>query len=749
MRGPRAHALSQIAYRYRIHSGGPYIGIVRALDRRARRHVYGVGSWPEGRLTGELGALASQAPEGGIPVWQTPDGRIVTHAYDALPGRARPVAAVASALEPVRWSRHPRLTRARAVTRRVAGLAHARRGERRAPAGAPAGYLYRDAEPGTRPLFSALHPANGDQLLTTEPAEPVALGYEGTTLLGHLRAAAPITGALGLRPADVPWAREFGLGFESASGLLLGALELPRSGEEWAVETARIAGWAVGAPDKVRHIDVFVDGVPIGRARHGLARRDLVRHGPVADVPDAVLAGFEFVPSRRHLPRRRDVVTITALVTSLSGGTLVLESNDVRLKRTLHRSHSRVDDARLADPGRVPRRRRRPGGLLAFTHRLDIGGAQRYFVDQVLRLQRSAFPSCTVVAFADGPWREPLERAGVEVHVTSAYPRLGPAEYEGRIEELRAWFGPREHSVAFVNTLDCFMGADLAHRLGIPTAWALHESFDLATWWSVGHGWSADHGYVFGRLERALEEAGATIFAAEATRELYDPYVDLDRAVLLPYGIELQALDTYRRSFDYQAERHIRGIATNARMVLCMATMSSRKGQALLAQAFRLVADEHPDAKLYLVGETPGPYPDAIREYVASTSLESRIKLEPATEDAYAWHLLSDVFALASDVESSPLSVIEAMALETPVVASRVFGLPELIEEGRSGFMFEPNDLGELASTLDRVLGMDPADLRAVGRAASERVHERHDPDRYSERLVALLRSLEGSRQAV
>ncbi|HEV7847367.1 MAG TPA: glycosyltransferase family 4 protein [Thermoleophilaceae bacterium] len=722
---------------------------MRALDRSARRHVYGLGSRPEGHLTGELGALASQAPEGGIPVWETADGRIVTNGYDARPGRARSLAALASALEPIRWSTHPRLTRARAVTRRVAGLAQARRGDPQAAGGAPAGYLYGDAEPGTRPLFSALHPANGDQLLTTDAAEPDALGYARTTLLGHLRAAAPITGALGLRPADVPWAREFGLGFASGSGLLLGALELPRSGEEWAVETARIAGWAVGAADAVRHIDVLVDGVPVGRARHGLARRDLVRHSPVADVPDAVLAGFEFVPSRRHLPRRRDTVTITALVTSLGGATVVLESNDVRLKPTRHGSDSRGDDGPALGPGRAPRRRRGAGGLLAFTHRLDIGGAQRYFVDQVLRLRRSAFPSCTVVAFADGPWREPLERAGVEVHVTSAYPRLGPAEYEGRLEELRALFGPRDHSVAFVNTLDCFMGADLAHRLGIPTAWALHESFDLATWWSVGHGWSADHGYVFERLERALEDAGATIFAAEATRQMYDSYVELDRAVLMPYGIELEALDAYRRSFDYQAERHVRGIPTDARMVLCMATMSSRKGQALLAQAFRLVADEHPDAKLYLVGETPGPYPDAIRDYVASTSLESRIKLEPATEDAYAWHLLADVFALASDVESSPLSVIEAMALETPVVASRVFGLPELIEEGRSGFMFEPNDLGELASTLDRVLGMDPGELRAVARAGSEHVRERHDPDRYSERLVALLRSLEGSRQAV
>ncbi|MEA2408659.1 MAG: D-inositol-3-phosphate glycosyltransferase [Thermoleophilaceae bacterium] len=727
---------------------------MRALDRSARRHVYGLGRLPDGHPTGELGALASRPPRDGIPVWQTPDGRIVTDSYDALQGRARPLGAVSSALAPIRWSQHRRSVRARAVARRVAELAWSRRGAVTDGDGDRAGYLYRDPEAGTRPLYSALHPASGDQLLTTDRSEAGALGYVEATLLGHLRAAAPLTGALGLRPADVPWAREFGRAFQTQGGLLLGGLELPGAGGEMTVETARIAGWAVGIGDTVRCIEVFVDGKPIGRARLGLPRRDLVRHLPPAEVPDVVLAGFELIPSSHQLPRGAEPVTITAVVTSMAGGTLVLESNDVQLIRTRQRLYiERANGASAASNGHPaktnPGRRPDPGGLLAFTHRLDIGGAQRYFVDQVLRLQRSGFENCTVVSFADGPWREVLERAGAEVHVTSAFPKLGPAEYEGRLEELRAWCEPRDHSVAFVNTLDCFMGADLTHRLGIPTAWALHESFDLATWWSVGHGWSPHHEYVFERLERSLDEVDATIFAADATRRLYEPYVDVNRAVLLPYGIEFEALDRCRDSFDPQAERRARGVPEDARVVLCMATMNSRKGQALLAQAFAAVAGDHPDAQLYLVGETPGPYPEAIRDYVAAMSLESRVRIEPATPDAYAWHLLGDVSALASAVESLPLSIIEAMALERPVVASRVFGLPELIEDGRSGFMFEPNDLGELASALDRVLRMDPADLRSVALAGSERVRERHDPDRYSEQFVDLLRSLESSRQLV
>ncbi len=693
---------------------------------------------------GELGGLASDGSAGEIPVWRTAHGLLVTDAYNAELGRTSASAGVAYALGPIRWAAHGKGTRVRAVARRLLELRPRREGGPGAYGGPPDGYLFRDPDAVTRPLFSALHPVSGDQLLTTDPEEPEALGYVETTALGHVRATAPVTGLLGVSATGVPWAREFGLGRGSQAGRLVGGLELPAPGTSTAAETLRIAGWAVALEDHVRRVEVFIDGELAGQARLALPRGDLLAHQPVAGAPDAVLAGFEFVPSARHLRQAPEVVTIAVLVTSMAGHTLVLESNEVRLTRSQPQlSAGGRDDLRPGDR-RPPRRDRGSGGLLAFTHRLDYGGAQRYFVDQVLRLQRAGFPDCTVVSFRDGPWRERLERAGIEVHVTSAYPETGPAEYEGRIEELRAWCEPGGHSVAFVSTLDCFIGVDLATRLGIPVAWALHESFEPKTWWTVGHGWSPDHAYVFQRIEHALGAANATIFAADATRRLYEPYVDADRAVTLPYGIELEAIDEFRRSSAASNERRARDIPLDARVILCLATLGSRKGQALLTQAFARVAADHPDAQLLLVGATPGPYPDAIADYVAAMSLESRVRIVPITEDAYAWHLVSDVFALASDVECLPLSVIEAMAFEKPVIASRIFGLPELIEEGRTGFMFEPNDLGELASTLDRVLSMDAGELNSVARAGAEVVRERHDPARNSVQLIELLRSLEG-----
>jgi glycosyltransferase involved in cell wall biosynthesis len=708
---------------------------VRAIDRDARRHLYGVGEVPRGELCGELGALASEARLDTIPVWTTADGRIVTQDYDAAWNGASLRTRLAYIAEPLGWGRIGigRATRLRALARRVLDVRRA--GARGAAPGRqePLGYLYREPAPGTRPLYSALHPALGDQLLTTSPDEPEALGYREVTWLGHLRACASTTGTLGGPWPAFGWAKELGARARP-SPALAAALELPAEGSQVAREQLRIAGWAVAHGDRVRRVEIFADGERLGRARLALPRADLLRHPPAAASPDAILAGFEFVSSSGRL--EPGVHTISALVTMLGGETLLLETRDV----TVTRSSAAEEEITVPLPGRGAEGSRR---LLAFAHGLDLGGAQRYFAEQLLALQRDGEWTCTVVAFRDGPWRAPLEEAGIEVHVTSPPPDGGAREYEGRIEELHAWCAPRMPSAALVNTLDCFIGADLAQRMGIPVVWALHESFEPAAWWTVSHRWSDEQAYALGRLQRALQGTDVTVFATDATRRVLEPHVDGARAVTVPYGIDLSGLDERRASFDRDRERRNRGFGPDARIVLCVALFDPRKAQALLAQAFSIVARDHPDAHLVLVGARADSYADSIRRHADAMSLGSRIHLVPATTDAYSWYLMADVVALASDVESMPLTLIEAMALERPVVASSVFGVPELVEDGHTGFLFEPNDLREIASALDRVLSMEPDELAEVARAGAELARERHSLPRYADWLADLLGSLD------
>jgi hypothetical protein len=194
----------------------PGLGLVRAVDRARGRHVYGVGRVPPGDVAGELGSLPRDQTDGLLPVYLTAGGHLVTEGGQR--GRRAPAGAGAAA----RWAAAPlawrgsgvdpaarvraAATRARSLLRRGGGV--------QAPA--PDGPLARVASihahptPRRLPLFSAVHPLVGDQLLTTDPQEAADLGYGEAELLGYLDALAPVTGRLGTEPREVPWASRFG-----------------------------------------------------------------------------------------------------------------------------------------------------------------------------------------------------------------------------------------------------------------------------------------------------------------------------------------------------------------------------------------------------------------------------------------------------------------------------------------------------------------------------------------------------------
>jgi hypothetical protein len=79
------------------------------------------------------------------------------------------------------------------------------------PPAAPAGYLLRSPTTYTVPLYAALHPVTGDQLLSSSRSEATSLGYQDPVLLGHLVAWAPVTGRLGPIRAAAPWTTRFGM----------------------------------------------------------------------------------------------------------------------------------------------------------------------------------------------------------------------------------------------------------------------------------------------------------------------------------------------------------------------------------------------------------------------------------------------------------------------------------------------------------------------------------------------------------
>jgi len=163
-------------------------------------------------------------------------------------------------------------------------------------------------------------------------------------------------------------------------------------------------------------------------------------------------------------------------------------------------------------------------------------------------------------------------------------------------------------------------------------------------------------------------------------------------------------------------------IPEDAQIVGVVARLEPEKGHRTLLEAWPLVLAAQPRAWLLIVGE--GSERDSLEAETASLGISDRVVFTGRREDVPAVTAALDVSVLPSYREAQGLSVLEAMALSRPVVASRVGGIPEMIEDGVSGLLVPPNDREALASAIVRLLADHPlADM--IAKRGHDLVHDR------------------------
>jgi glycosyltransferase involved in cell wall biosynthesis len=158
------------------------------------------------------------------------------------------------------------------------------------------------------------------------------------------------------------------------------------------------------------------------------------------------------------------------------------------------------------------------------------------------------------------------------------------------------------------------------------------------------------------------------------------------------------------RALNRAEVRHRLGFGPEVFVVVCVASTQWLKGQDLLLACFPGLSARAPSASLLFVGAPggmPGPaWGQTFLKELATAPLKGAITAVGARSDALEFIYAADVFVLPSRCEAMPLTILEAMALGTPVVASDVGGIPELIEHGRSGLLFRSEDAQGLEDSL-------------------------------------------------
>jgi glycosyltransferase involved in cell wall biosynthesis len=515
----------------------------------------------------------------------------------------------------------------------------------------------------------------------------------------------------------------------------MGKIDVPGPGAEIVGPVFIVRGWALFPNSPTAKVEVHVNGRSVGRARLAHLRPDVVENWQVSE---AISSGFELALEREVVELPEGPATVEVVAQSVAGDRQVLGPIEVAFgdPRDEDRRPASASDSLAPAPLPTPIANGKDGpSVLVVTHQLSLGGAQLYLLDLLRQLIEVEDARFTVISALDGAVRKDLEAMGVPVHVFG-FPPNDLSSHRGRLEEMMSWSQGREFDVAILNTATIFTvpGAELAQLLGIPYVWAIHESFHPSVLWSVLSPQLRE------RAEAAIAGAETLVFETDATRRLYEADAGEARCVTLPYGLDFEPIDRWRAGFDMQAERKEAGIPLDAELVVCIGTIEPRKAQNTLAQAFNLIAAKHPRAHLAFVGGREDPDCEALEKLIeASGETGKRMHVIPITPDVHSWYGMADFLVCASDVESMPRTVLEAMAWETPVLATNVFGIPELITDSETGWLCEPRDLEALAEGLTRALGSSAEERAAVARAARDLVVERHSPERYGRQIAGLL----------
>jgi glycosyltransferase involved in cell wall biosynthesis len=259
------------------------------------------------------------------------------------------------------------------------------------------------------------------------------------------------------------------------------------------------------------------------------------------------------------------------------------------------------------------------------------------------------------------------------------------------------------------------------------------------------------HGTVFGgyfgersssgiiRTERFLGHRTDRVVAlSERQRDelLANRVAPAERIAVVPLGLQLDRFADRDRS----AARDRLAVGPEELVVLAVGRLVPIKRVDRLLRAFAAIAADVPTARLYLVGD--GPEREALLAEASALGIADRLGHVGWTSDTATWYAASDVVALTSESEGTPLALIEAAAAGRSVVATDVGGVADVVIDGQTGFVVPRNDEHALAMRLRELL-LDEELRGRMGAAAGPR-SVAFAADRLVDDLDALYRAVLG-----
>ncbi len=215
-------------------------------------------------------------------------------------------------------------------------------------------------------------------------------------------------------------------------------------------------------------------------------------------------------------------------------------------------------------------------------------------------------------------------------------------------------------------------------------------------------------------------------------------YSWLDRNLIevIPNGVDLD----YFHPGDSQAEARVQfGLPSNGLVVGIVGRLTHQKGHKLFLQAAKLLAKSFPQVVFWVVGD--GERKGELEDIAKELGIRERVIFSGYRTNLPLVYAALDILVLPSLFEGLPNVVLEAMACGKPVVATRVGGVPEAVEDGVSGLIVSPNNHSQLAQSIKKLL-YDRLLRETLGKASRRRIERSFSSSLMVERVEKSFSSL-------
>lgn len=366
-----------------------------------------------------------------------------------------------------------------------------------------------------------------------------------------------------------------------------------------------------------------------------------------------------------------------------------------------------------------------------------IGGTRRHLIDVATgQLARGHEVGLAVSTLRDPRFAQDLRRLetlGASVFVVPMRRQIAPLDDLRQLARLREIL--REYRPEIVHTHSSKAGA-----LGRTAARLESIGRCVHTPHTFAFLFSAEFGPLRRRLFRAVETRLArhtarfvAVSQGEARSFVDSGVVPAERVRVVRNGIDPRPFELAR-----PADRGTLSIPTDAPLILVAGLLHVAKGQDLAIRA--LASPGLEAAHLLCLGE--GDARAECERVAAQCGVQSRVHLPGWSDDVPSWMAVADVVAVPSRWEAMPYVVLEALAAGRCVVATRVDGSREWIEDGKTGVSCAVGDANDLARALCEAISMPQSERARLAAEGRRRVRDEGSVDRMVEDLLALYAQL-------